>query len=758
MSVGSPTAYLLWAILACIFLVYLIQHLWIYDRFQCLKWTAGRQPGAFKRVMTYSYLGTVPLLFAFSIAMTVIKFREGYVVLPGGNILPRPIALYQPINMHWVLPLYFILSVAWSLELVTHLEELTFWLYLLNQGPGKRPWFHSWEFRTWYMGSTVAVLGMPLTTLITRRNLETCMAWIFLAGTAAGTSTTICFLYVLARFPSFIRQVKAGGAEPDVVVRLATFYQLNKIRVVFRFLFTVPLMILAVDALHGSHPIILHPFSSDFLLMVGGIGCFISSAITLLIFFPRSITNESGYKAKNHSPLNSDKNVGPGTEFDPPNYYRYHSEYDHDYVKSRSSFVVSGGTIQLGHLSGHETSVDNNNNHYYYYGDGDGGHGRTMTDQTGLTRQTNERVSSTDSLTSSATTDEEGEDDDAPAPQFSAGGSRAEVGGSESNDGPVTVTGTRPQDDAVVKTPEYPPVPPSDHSTDDTVCEPPQLNSTGAPQRGLSQTGPPLPLPASTQSPYSRQLSRSNRYPANLGIGLGPHTRAASSQTSSQLPFRPSPSQQQQQQQRHHRDNSIPNPTLNVNLNSRQLSEGLELGQRKRAHQHHQTRSGSAGGGLGLGTGTGTGTRSRHSRSQSRSRPRSKGGSGIDAALVPAGEIGEVTNRRFSMPISMPISMSVPVYHPGSTQMQMQTSGFAIRDRERERERGERERQRAVSQLHPFVLNFTSPIDLPDLSRHPHGQGQGQTQRRPSTAPSLGSRQRRHPSVPSEGPPRFPNV
>jgi hypothetical protein len=30
--------------------------------------------------------------------------------------------------------------------------ELAFWLFLLHQGPGKRNWFHSWEFRTWYLG------------------------------------------------------------------------------------------------------------------------------------------------------------------------------------------------------------------------------------------------------------------------------------------------------------------------------------------------------------------------------------------------------------------------------------------------------------------------------------------------------------------------------------------------------------------------------------------------------------------------------
>ncbi len=39
--------------------------------------------------------------------------------------------------------------------------------------------------------------------------------------------TTLAFLYVLWRFPKFIKHVKAEGADPTVVVRLATFYQLN---------------------------------------------------------------------------------------------------------------------------------------------------------------------------------------------------------------------------------------------------------------------------------------------------------------------------------------------------------------------------------------------------------------------------------------------------------------------------------------------------------------------------------------------------
>ncbi len=99
-----------------------------------------------------------------------------------------------------------------------------------------------------------------------------CDAYIFLVGAAGSTATTIAFLHVLWRFPQFIRHVKTEGADPSVVVRLATFYQLNvsvinrysihsivanipgeqQVRVVFRFLFTTPLLILALDGIIGT--------------------------------------------------------------------------------------------------------------------------------------------------------------------------------------------------------------------------------------------------------------------------------------------------------------------------------------------------------------------------------------------------------------------------------------------------------------------------------------------------------------------------
>ncbi|KAH7928722.1 hypothetical protein BV22DRAFT_1058470 [Leucogyrophana mollusca] len=306
---NSPTAYLLWSILSCLFFCFLVFHLWKYDRFKCLRWNSGRQPGAFKRVMTHTYVATLTLLVIYSVAITVFKFQEGYVLSPQGVNIPQLFEFYTPANKRWILPLLFILSAAWACEIITHLEELTFWLFLLHQGPKTRLWFDSWEFRLWLLGTVVAGLGLPLTALISRRQLDTCQAWIFLVGSTASTVTTIFFLYVLARFPMFIRRVKEDGGEPGVVLRLVMFYQLNFARVIFRFLFSIPLFVLALDGVQGPHSVDSDPIT-DFLLMIGGIGCFVSSAITLLIFFPRSLTQELGYVTTRQQPVQLVKTPG----------------------------------------------------------------------------------------------------------------------------------------------------------------------------------------------------------------------------------------------------------------------------------------------------------------------------------------------------------------------------------------------------------------------------------------------------------------
>ncbi|KAG8727727.1 hypothetical protein FRC11_012604 [Ceratobasidium sp. 423] len=234
--------------------------------------------------MTYSYLTSVPLLMLYSITMTVIKYEEGYVQIPTVGVVPKPYQLWTHPQRTWVEAIYIAFSVAWALEIVSHLEELCFWLFLINVGAAQTSWFRSIHFKCWVLGSLLAITGLPIVAIFTRENPLKCEAWTIFVGSIGSLLITIWFLRVLWLFPAFLRRVKNEGAEPEVVVRLSTFHELNIIRVVFRFMFVLPLLTLAADGIKPDHNHVNEsPFWTDLLAMLGAIGCIVSSIITLLI-------------------------------------------------------------------------------------------------------------------------------------------------------------------------------------------------------------------------------------------------------------------------------------------------------------------------------------------------------------------------------------------------------------------------------------------------------------------------------------------
>ncbi|PPR03335.1 hypothetical protein CVT24_012575 [Panaeolus cyanescens] len=296
MSHASPAAYLVWTLITGILGVFLLFHLWSFDRFKCLKWNSGAYSGAFKRIMTYSYLITVPLIFAYASGNVIIKYHEGFIQLDGHGIIPKPYQLWEPWAQDTIFPLMLCFSVGWSLEMVTHLEELCFWLFLVNSGSSQQNWFQSMYFKTWIVGSTVAVIYMPLVTILTRNDHLRSEAFTFLAGSLGSLSLTVWFLPVLWTFPKFLHNLRMEGVDVATIVRLTKFSELNTIRVVMRFMFTVPLLILGVDGVRPHTHINESMLWVDFCTMIAGFGCAISSGITLVIFFPRSIEGEIAAK------------------------------------------------------------------------------------------------------------------------------------------------------------------------------------------------------------------------------------------------------------------------------------------------------------------------------------------------------------------------------------------------------------------------------------------------------------------------------
>ncbi|KAJ6488239.1 hypothetical protein C8R47DRAFT_510893 [Mycena vitilis] len=295
MSHTSPASYLVWAIISCILFVFLLFHLWSFDRFKCLKWNNGPYSGAFKRVMTYSYLLSVPLLTVYAIVFAVIKYQQGFVVLDGA-IMPKPYFMWPEADQRAIFPLTLMFSIGWSMEMITHLEELCFWLFLVNSGSGQQDWFRSWYFRSWIVGSCVAIIYLPILAIVTRDDVIKCEAYVFLGGSLGGLSITLWFLPVLWAFPAFLANLKSEGVDTGTIVRLTKFHELNTIRVVFRFVMVIPFLMLGSDGVRPHVHLNENMFATDFLVMIAGFGCSISSALTLVIFFPRSVEGEIAAK------------------------------------------------------------------------------------------------------------------------------------------------------------------------------------------------------------------------------------------------------------------------------------------------------------------------------------------------------------------------------------------------------------------------------------------------------------------------------
>ncbi|KAG6878003.1 hypothetical protein C0993_000963 [Termitomyces sp. T159_Od127] len=147
--------------------VFFFFHLWSFDRFKCLRW--NQSGGTFKRLMTYSYAFSMPLISLYPIGLSAIKYHEGFIDFPPYGIIPKPIELWSPRSRNFNFPLMICLSVGWSFEIITHLEELCFWLFLLHASSVvQHNWFHSLYFKTWVAGSILAIAYIPIVTILTR--------------------------------------------------------------------------------------------------------------------------------------------------------------------------------------------------------------------------------------------------------------------------------------------------------------------------------------------------------------------------------------------------------------------------------------------------------------------------------------------------------------------------------------------------------------------------------------------------------------
>ncbi|THV02220.1 hypothetical protein K435DRAFT_836569 [Dendrothele bispora CBS 962.96] len=263
MAHTSPATFLVWSVASCMLGAFLVYHLWSFDRFKCLKWNHGPNSGPFKRIMIYSYVLSIPCIMAYSLGFAIIKYTEGWVYIPlAGAIVPKPYTEWHPSSRNAILPLYLLFSLGWGLEMITHLEELCFWYFLVNSSSSQENWFQSKYFRIWASGSAFALVYMLLTTILTRSDHLRMEVSVLLEKFGLRQPN------ILIADPQ-----KRENVDATTVTRLTKFHELNTIRVVFRFIFCCPLMILGIDGVKPhEHRVNENMFWTDFLAIVSAFG------------------------------------------------------------------------------------------------------------------------------------------------------------------------------------------------------------------------------------------------------------------------------------------------------------------------------------------------------------------------------------------------------------------------------------------------------------------------------------------------------
>ncbi|KAI5474166.1 hypothetical protein MNV49_004071 [Pseudohyphozyma bogoriensis] len=227
--------------------IFFLNHAWYYDRFDSLNFfKAGRawkSREAFKRLMVFLYILGCPSFAIQGGFYAYIKYKVGFLPLDKSG-MPVP---------------------------------YTFW----------PEHFQAYIMQIVLAGSFISA-GLLFGVIVwhTDDPLEG-EAYLYLFGSGFVLLSNFVFFRVFYVFPSFLANLKNAGGTSEVVIRLKSFHELNKIRVTGRFFFGVPIIVLSIDGLTRAKTLNHSLLWTDLLLLIGLVGFGVQATCTLLIFMPR---------------------------------------------------------------------------------------------------------------------------------------------------------------------------------------------------------------------------------------------------------------------------------------------------------------------------------------------------------------------------------------------------------------------------------------------------------------------------------------
>ncbi|KNZ44103.1 hypothetical protein VP01_950g4 [Puccinia sorghi] len=179
----SPQIVLLEAITCALMLLFYCWHSWHYDRLQpmflwkrSVKTTRAEldPTNSFHLIMRFIYLICLPISIVQAAMIAYVKYQVGYLPVERGGELfiifsvlcrvcsdrvalrlrveivigfPVPYTSWAPNHIRLIYVSYYLKALGWLGEGIVHLEELAFWVFLINLKATSPPWFKSVFFR-----------------------------------------------------------------------------------------------------------------------------------------------------------------------------------------------------------------------------------------------------------------------------------------------------------------------------------------------------------------------------------------------------------------------------------------------------------------------------------------------------------------------------------------------------------------------------------------------------------------------------------
>ncbi|KAF8975858.1 hypothetical protein BGZ46_008782 [Entomortierella lignicola] len=284
----SDTSYLQRAIGSIWFYIWFIVYVFRWDRFEALRLQRLLR-FELRSVVTFLVLTAMPLMLAYDVVSTRIKYTEGFWINPlTQEIQERPAEAWSEPDQVHIEPLYYTLACALALENCAFFLLQSFWSYI-SKSVTKTSFMSSFEFKVNIVCSLFAMALYPTIQYLFRNDFAYREAAPQLVFSIMTFITGVLGIRTHFRLAVLIRTASEIRTETtvNVVQKLQYFKDMNLILALGFFGCSIPLGIMSADGLLPNPIIATNKFASDFLIANLNFFEFIVWVTLILIFYPR---------------------------------------------------------------------------------------------------------------------------------------------------------------------------------------------------------------------------------------------------------------------------------------------------------------------------------------------------------------------------------------------------------------------------------------------------------------------------------------